>query len=314
MSFDRAWGRALNIVELQTAEQFISYFRPSNAMWWDASAAKHTHYFRGHANVDWKLLPKGLRPLDANNPLTPLYRAFEAQFETTGIQLLEDQLPEFRQEWLLPFLCWQYALNEAVNQFCNLGRQIGLETPWFVHPSNIGNHVPKYWPHQQHEEGLLALAQHHRIPTVLLDWSEDPLAAAYFAVGTDEQTDLCVWALPANISEYRVDSELRILVEKPPTAGNTNIRAQNGVFVKYYGHQTKPSKVFDGREWLPFECHDAFSAGLSKVTLPAAERDELRRLLLAERRSAAHLMPSWDSVAETLLSRWERSSRRPPYG
>ncbi|WP_240233910.1 FRG domain-containing protein [Devosia lacusdianchii] len=277
-------------------------------MWWDPNSAKYTHYFRGHANAAWPLLPKGLRPLGDHNPLTPLYQAFELQFAKYGVpDLLSRDTPSSHHDWLSPFLCWRYALQEAVNQFADLGRQTGLETPRHVHPTNLGRAELPYWPSTP-EQPILALAQHHRIPTELLDWSEDPLTAAYFALGAGEDTDLCVWALQAGLSEYYIDGELRILVEKPPTAGNTNIRAQNGVFVRYYGHMTKPSHIFSGSEWLPFEAHDVFADRPTKITLPSSERDGLRGLLLAERRSAAHLMPSWDSVAETLLARWKAGS------
>ncbi len=46
----------------------------------------------------------------------------------------------------------------------------------------------------------ISLAQHYRVPTRLLDWSENPLVALYFAVEVDEdsngaQVDGRVWAL-----------------------------------------------------------------------------------------------------------------------
>jgi FRG domain len=43
--------------------------------------------------------------------------------------------------------------------------------------------------------GWLFLAQHYGLPTRLLDWTENPLFAAYFAVLHPTDNDGCIWAL-----------------------------------------------------------------------------------------------------------------------
>jgi hypothetical protein len=49
-------------------------------------------------------------------------------------------------------------------------------------------------PHSEWE--LLVVAQHHRVPTRLLDWSYSPLVAAHFATGSRHgECDRAVWAL-----------------------------------------------------------------------------------------------------------------------
>lgn len=293
----------VEVIKAETAEQFVDFLRPSRASWWDQSMARHTHYFRGHANKDWPLLPKGLRPLGQLNPLTPLYHAFIERHLEQGLGEFDEGMPSHETK----LKCWRFALEEAVIQFGSLGRQVGLETP-FVQSSYLTESLTDRHPNEP-DINLAGLAQHHGVPTHLLDWSEDPLTAAFFALGDDDQeTDLCVWALATSPHRYDLlpGSRQVIVLSQSATAGNPNVRAQHGVFLHYWGYKWEPA--FDGEQWVPFEAHTALAASLTQITLPSRERNTLRLLLLAERRSAAHLMPSWDNVAATLLLRWERSS------
>jgi hypothetical protein len=300
----RRFDGHIRILEAKTADEFVAALRPSRAEWWDNASARRTHIFRGQGDSSWPLLPNGLRPLGPANRLTSIYRALEA-----GIQRNWGPRPES--------LKWVYALSEATTQFAALGRQVGLETPWDV-PASVLTPEGLAYSAPTHDLGLLALAQHHRIPTLLLDWSEDPLTAAFFALDTDdlEASHLAVWALTANPTSYDLPHmkvpyyQGRILLVRSSTAGKSNIRAQSGMFMQYeaFAMEEFGDKLCRDGIWRGFESFSEVADNLTKVTLPRSEREPLRRLLLAEGRSAAHLMPSWDQVSSTLFDRWDRPS------
>jgi hypothetical protein len=49
----------------------------------------------------------------------------------------------------------------------------------------------------QDDWACLAIAQHHGLATRLLDWSANPLVAAFFAAGGEREGDATVWAFSA---------------------------------------------------------------------------------------------------------------------
>jgi hypothetical protein len=305
----------VRVVHCSTAEEFFESISPRGP-YFISESPQRTWVYRGHSNDQlYRLVPSAFRK-KALVRITPFncisnrsQMKAEAQIIRKFFWIADKgglQLPEDSQE-----------LREEVD---SLHSKLKSAPEW-----------EGLWPPKR-LLSLVGLMQHYGLPTRLLDWSGNYLIAAYFAaveaaanITKNESKTLSVWAyclhahaLDKILLKY-CGKNLDVVVVTSPSASNSNLRAQQGLFTLCYPNLIKLDEPVDRRsldEVLQSNKsglnddkveETPVSAMLYRFTLPAMESRVLLWLLAKEGVTGSAAYPGYDGVAQALKEQalWE---------
>jgi len=139
----------------------------------------------------------------------------------------------------------------------------------------------------------LAIAQHHGLPTRLLDWTRNPLAALYFAVEHETIHDSAIYVLRGyGVLSTKIHPdpfEYSQVGKFVPDRITPRISAQLGVFTVH----PEPEEPFS-------------SDSLEKLIIPNKIRRQLKKIVDTYGINRATLFPDLDGLAHHIT--WQRTN------
>lgn len=299
-------------ITYSTASDFLSAMRRSNPLWLGDGEWENNTIFRGQSRESWDLSPSAWRrevqshplyqqigQIDASNDVQAAFDSLDSSvLRNGGIERVRTLMRQKRFE------------VGVVHAFAWMADRLGLRIPGGGFQWHAPRRIKIAMTSEEDDADPLryarAFAQHHGIPTRILDWTYSPEIAAFFATEgfrQDQGEGIAVWSMSLR-GIINPSSKLRVLtIDRNEIS---YLHAQEGLFTYLAG----ADRYFQEKgAWPTFES-EASGSRIQKHVLLLSQVPELRRLLWAEGISRAHLMPTLDNVTRALEGVWKESWRQ----
>ncbi len=306
------------IVECKSARDFLFQLDETRRRW-----RKGTWIFRGQNDVTKELFPSAMRSDGLIARLIEKYlKSYNDRSLVTNDEAKKycEKLSDDEYSNKVRHALHVSIEKKIVGAFTELADQSRIHVP----TDSLGIVGGSRWPLERlvrhyvnkaclgdiehHPRSVIyALAQHHGIPTRLLDWTFRSMIAAFFAANESdgyrcradyvEPETMVVWAVRWNDLG---SSGLMRLTRQRSLIGN--LQAQEGVFL--YNPLADKDRPSDD-SWLNFErlleTIVQFNS-VYKVSLPFSQRYKVLELLERKGYRRPYLMPTFDMVADEFHS------------
>lgn len=276
---------AYQVIDCINADELWDKMSPTQEL----TPKPYRFIYRGQGSAAWPLIPSILRK-GPNNHATILWGKECSADEQVFIEML------------------------VLQQFVEYCDQAGIKVPndslkyreKLLNPHTVDKYqkIPSLWPEPDLLE-LMALAQHHHVPTRLLDWTRNQYIATYFAASCAiNNSDLNPWHTDMKLAIWALNTERlslhkNIKVISVPGAITSHLSAQLGCFTvhPHNGYRGQPFKV----NGLEEEFTSLPGTPLIKLTIPIHESLRLMELCNAIGISAATMYPSADGAGKAVM-------------
>lgn len=321
-----------------TTAEFLEYLRLSNPVWRGIERGwQHPWLFRGQGSASWPLIPSNWRS-DEHSAISSLLSSFVRKQDVDhdkevickvlsrgesfrGYDILDDTVDNAVQlyyrtrlelslldSWLDQLLLRGVNVPEHMRTRTFLNRYLG--NPLLIVEQLAGKdhyELDRSFQNVIHNNSIFALAQHHGIPTRLLDWTKSAYIAAFFAAEDALRSNhpdkyLAVFAVHQSLLNSR-----HVLNFPFPRSDNPYLHAQQGELTLYdasshylmFGEYPSVDQLLDEESDWEQEIQPI------KLILPTDKSPELLRLLsIYEGIARDQLMPTLDNIAYVVNQRY----------